>query len=172
MGIARRTDRNGRKAARVTASFGAVTSERRRLLGEFSSPSRVGNERLIMDKVAEAISPLNLSQSVVERLKTAVSEAAMNAIEHGNEGRPDVPVFVEVSALSDEVVVAITDQGGAEPGVRTEEPDIHAKLAGRQKPRGWGLYLIESMVDDMRVTRDGPRHTVELVVHTGDRNDS
>jgi anti-sigma regulatory factor (Ser/Thr protein kinase) len=148
-----------------------VTSESRRILGEFSSPSQVGNERLVMDKVAEAISPLNLPESVVERLKTAVSEAAMNAIEHGNEGRPDIPVFVEVSSLSDEIVVAITDQGGAEPDFATEEPDIHAKLAGHQKPRGWGLYLIESMVDDMRVTRDGPRHTVELVVRTGAHDD-
>jgi anti-sigma regulatory factor (Ser/Thr protein kinase) len=149
-----------------------VTSESRRILVEFSAPSKVGNERQIMDKVAQAVSPLNLSQSVVERLKTAVSEAAMNAIEHGNEGRADVAVFVEVSALPDEVVVAITDQGGAEPDLRTEAPDIDAKLAGRQKPRGWGLYLIESMVDEMRVTRDGPRHTVELVVRTGVRDDS
>jgi serine/threonine-protein kinase RsbW len=148
-----------------------VASENRKTLAEFSSPSKVGNERLIMDRVAQAISVLSLPQSVVERLKTAVSEAAMNAIEHGNEGRPDVPVFVEVSALSHEVVIAITDQGGAEPDFGTEEPDIHAKLAGHQKPRGWGLYLIESMVDDMRVTRDGPRHTVELVVRTGDNDD-
>lgn len=96
----------------------------------------------------------------------------MNAIEHGNEGRADVLVLVEVSALPDEVVVAITDQGGAQPDFETEAPDIGAKLAGRQKPRGWGLYLIESMVDEMRVTRDGQRHTVELVVRKGVHDNS
>jgi anti-sigma regulatory factor (Ser/Thr protein kinase) len=149
-----------------------VASENRETLAEFSSPSEVGNERLIMDRVADAVSVLNLPQFVVERLETAVSEAAMNAIEHGNQGRADVPVFVEVAATSDEVVVAITDQGGAEPDSGAEEPDVHAKLAGRQKPRGWGLFLIESMVDEMRIRRDGQRHTIELVVRTGDRESS
>ncbi len=30
-------------------------------------------------------------------------------------------------------------------------PDLDAKLEGRQKPRGWGLFLIRHMVDGMDV---------------------
>jgi serine/threonine-protein kinase RsbW len=149
-----------------------MVSGERRVVAEFSTPSEVGNERLVMERVAEAISALSLASDTVERLKTAVSEAAMNAIEHGNQGRPDVPVVVEVLSAPGEVSVAITDQGGAAPDAAAEAPDIHAKLAGVQKPRGWGLYLIESMVDDVRVSRVGSRHTIELVVRAPDENTS
>ena len=45
-----------------------------------------------------------------------------------------------------------------------ETPDLEAKLEGLQKPRGWGLFLIRNMVDDLRVTTDGSNHTVELVM--------
>ena len=38
-----------------------------------------------------------------------------------------------------------------------EAPDLEAKLAGEQKPRGWGLFLIQNMVDDVRVASDGSR---------------
>ena len=36
-----------------------------------------------------------------------------------------------------------------------------------QTPRGWGLFLIKSMVDEMNITGDEGHHTVELVVHLG-----
>ena len=44
-------------------------------------------------------------------------------------------------------------------------PDLEAKLAGLQKPRGWGLFLIENMVDELRVSDADGRHTVELVLN-------
>jgi anti-sigma regulatory factor (Ser/Thr protein kinase) len=44
-------------------------------------------------------------------------------------------------------------------------PDLQAKLAGEQSPRGWGVFLMRHMVDDIRVRHDGARHTVELVVY-------
>ena len=60
---------------------------------------------------------LGLSEARLERLKTAVAEATMNAIEHGNGNRPEIPVEVEVTQNGDEIVVAISDQGGeAHPG--------------------------------------------------------
>ncbi len=36
----------------------------------------------------------------------------MNAIEHGNRGRPEIPVDVEVIQEGDDIIVAITDLGG------------------------------------------------------------
>ena len=34
-----------------------------------------------------------------------------------------------------------------------------------QTPRGWGLFLIKNMVDEMDVTSDEHHHTIELVIH-------
>ena len=45
-----------------------------------------------------------------------------------------------------------------------EAPDIELKLAGEQKPRGWGLFLIKNMVDSMDVTSDGTTQTVTLTM--------
>ena len=88
----------------------------------------------------------------------------MNAIEHGNEGRAELPVDVSVSAVAGELVVAITDHGGGREIPEAEEPDLEAKLEGLQKPRGWGLFLIQNMVDDVRVSSDENTHTIELVM--------
>ena len=67
---------------------------------------------------------LGLSEARLERLKTAVAEATMNAIEHGNGNRPEIPVEVEVTQNSDEIVVAISDQGG----------EIHPDAASTRNP--------------------------------------
>ena len=53
----------------------------------FSLPGAPGNEREAMDRVAAAVADLGLPADRLERLKTAVSETAMNAIEYGSQGR-------------------------------------------------------------------------------------
>jgi serine phosphatase RsbU (regulator of sigma subunit)/anti-sigma regulatory factor (Ser/Thr protein kinase) len=130
----------------------------------FSIPSERGNERLAMDRVVDVVAPLELEPSRLEQLKTAVSEAAMNAIEHGNGSDPEVPVDVHVRRNGGELLVAITDRGGGAELPEPETPDLEAKLDGRQKTRGWGLFLIRNMVDDVRESSVGDLHTVELVL--------
>jgi anti-sigma regulatory factor (Ser/Thr protein kinase) len=43
-------------------------------------------------------------------------------------------------------------------------PDLDAKLEGRQKPRGWGLFLIRHMVDAMDVSTADGLQTVTLTL--------
>jgi serine/threonine-protein kinase RsbW len=137
-------------------------------LASFTVRSEPGNERIALAQVAEAVAGQGLSESRLERLKTAVAETAMNAIEHGNRNQAEIPVDVEVVAADGDIVVTITDQGGApEQAGSSEEPDLARKLAGEQAPRGWGLFLIRHMVDAMDVTTDGTRHTVTLIMRAG-----
>jgi len=133
-------------------------------LERFSVLSRPGGEREVMQAVAEAVAPLDLPPARLERLKTAVAETAMNAIEHGNQNQPDLPVDVEVLASADAVAVRITDQGSGPPASEPVRPDLEAKIAGLQSPRGWGLFLTQNMVDQMNVIRSDTQYTVELVV--------
>jgi serine/threonine-protein kinase RsbW len=143
----------------------APRSGAQRTLADFTLPSVPGNERRAMEEVARAVSGLGLPQRTLERLKTAVAEATMNAMEHGNHYRAEVPVVIEVSASDDELSIKITDEGSGPPVFHSETPDLEAKLEGRQPPRGWGLFLIKNMVDDMNVTGDEHHHTVELVIY-------
>jgi serine/threonine-protein kinase RsbW len=144
-------------------------NEAYRTLAELSVPSEPGNERLAMEEVAGTVEGLGLPDRTLERLKTAVAEATMNAMEHGNRYMAEVPVLIEVAASDADLSVRITDEGGGPPAFDSETPDLAAKLDGAQTPRGWGLFLIKSMVDEMNVTGDERHHTVELIVHRGGR---
>ena len=137
----------------------------RRTLAELSVPSEPGNERRAMEEVAGTLERLGLPGRTLERLKTAVAEATMNAMEHGNRYREEAPVLIEVSATDAELSVKITDEGTGPAAFDPQTPDLEAKLDGAQTPRGWGLFLIKSMVDEMNVTGDERHHTVELILH-------
>jgi len=138
------------------------------MLAELTIPSLPGNERIAMEQVTEAVEVLHLPVKRLDQLKTAVAEATMNAMEHGNHYLPDRPVAIKVLASQVALSVCITDHGGtrtlpSDPGI--EVPDIEAKLAELQTPRGWGLFLIKHMVDEMNISSDASHHTVELIMY-------
>jgi serine phosphatase RsbU (regulator of sigma subunit)/anti-sigma regulatory factor (Ser/Thr protein kinase) len=132
---------------------------------EFTEISQPGNERQVIQRVEAALRDVNLSSEQMERLKTAVGEAAMNAMEHGNQYNPDLLVTVRVVASPVAVTVTIIDQGSQHSFPEPETPDIEAKLAGLQSTRGWGLFLIENMVDEMVVSGDDHHNQLELTVY-------
>ena len=132
------------------------------VLDEFEVPSAEGNERLAMARVELAVAGLGLEPARVERLKTAVAEATMNAMEHGNEYRDNLPVAIRVLHSPRRLLVQVTDRGMAGDVRPAETPDLEAKLDGLQRPRGWGLFLIEKMVDEARVIDGESEHTLEL----------
>lgn len=132
----------------------------------FSVPSEIGNEREVMDRVAALVDGA-LPDSALDALKTAVSETAMNAIEHGNRGQATLDVSVRVRRSAESVSVEIGDFGRGSQSV-AEIPDIDLKLAGLQTPRGWGLFLAEQLVDRVEEFVDGERHVVRLVMRTSD----
>ncbi len=145
-------------AASSAAAFSAQPDE----LEHFSLPSEEGNERVVMERVATIAAGLGMNGDRLERLKTAVSEASMNAIEHGNGFDASLPVDVTVFRGDDRLIVRIVDHGSGPDIPEAELPDIDAKLAGLQSPRGWGLFLIEEMVDTLRHHHEDGKHVMEL----------
>lgn len=137
------------------------------VLLDTSLPSLPGNERRAVELVAGAVRALNIPPVRLEMLKTAVAEAVMNAIEHGNRDRPELPVGIRAVLTGQTLLVAVTDQSGGTPHPTAEAPNIDAKLAGEQTPRGWGFFLIKNMVDDLRVRENDTQHTVELFFRVG-----
>lgn len=134
-------------------------------LAEFSLPSIEGNERKAMELVAQAVAGLQIEGERLECLKTAVAEATMNATEHGNLYQNDLPVSIKVLAADGTMAVQITDYGLSGPIPAPVEPDVEAKLAGKQPTRGWGFFLIQKMVDVVQIESDNAHHTIQLFVY-------
>jgi serine phosphatase RsbU (regulator of sigma subunit)/anti-sigma regulatory factor (Ser/Thr protein kinase) len=143
-------------AAESAAVFGPEELDR------FTLPSIEGNERVATERVAEVVGSAGLDGERFEQLKTAVAEAVMNAIEHGNSYDAQVPVEVVVMREGSRVVIRIFDSGSGPDEGAVGVPDLDAKLAGTQSPRGWGLFLIEQMVDALRHDVVDGRHLIEL----------
>jgi len=69
-------------------------------------------------------------------------------------------------------LVRIIDRGSAPlPSLTKEVPDLETKLESMQTPRGWGHFLIQKMVDEIRVSGNPDHHTIELVMHLGGGED-
>jgi hypothetical protein len=84
----------------------------RQLLASFELTSRAGNERIAVEKVVSLASQWGMQERSLDRVKTAVAEAVMNAMEHGNQYRTDLPVDVEVQIDDENFIVIIRDHGG------------------------------------------------------------
>jgi serine phosphatase RsbU (regulator of sigma subunit)/anti-sigma regulatory factor (Ser/Thr protein kinase) len=142
-----------------------VLDARIRIVDDFTIPSAPGNERIAIQRVGALADELGVAFGLVERLKTAVGEATMNAMEHGNRFQADVPVEVRVLTSPGVVAVEVIDEGGDREIGEPPTPDLNAKLAGAQSPRGWGLFLMKEMVDDVRVETEDGKHRVRLELH-------
>jgi anti-sigma regulatory factor (Ser/Thr protein kinase) len=134
-------------------------------LGDFEIASEPGNEREAASRVLSAVETLGLSERRRKRLETAVAESTMNAMEHGNQYDPEKPVRIVVRTDGDSLRVSVHDHGTGNPIPASTSPDLEAKLDGDQSPRGWGLFLIKNMVDELNVDSGEDRHSIELVFH-------
>jgi serine phosphatase RsbU (regulator of sigma subunit)/anti-sigma regulatory factor (Ser/Thr protein kinase) len=150
-----------RRFSRASGLAGSTVRDSAPLLA-FSVAGEVGHERMAVDRVVQAVVPLGLPAGQLERLKTAVAETVMNAVEYGSQGKADVPVDVRVEANDTWVTVHVTDRALSGPVGEVEAPDLEAKLEGRQKARGWGLFLVRQMADDVALSYEDGLQTVTL----------
>ena len=114
---------------------------------EVRLPSRMGFEKVAMSTAASVAKLMGFRDDRVEDLKTAVAEACINAIEHGNRLNEKLSVGVILSAGVDSLEVKVIDDGKGMKG-RPVKPDIDRKMHGEEDPRGMGMFLIQALVDE------------------------
>ena len=114
---------------------------------EVRLPSRMGFEKVAMSTAASVAKLMGFREDRIEDLKTAVAEACINAIEHGNRMNEKLSVGVVLSAGADSLEVKVIDDG---KGMKTQphKPDIDKKIHGEEDPRGMGMFLIQALVDE------------------------
>src|ERR1700728_1411201 len=107
---------------------------------------RMGFEKVAMSTAASVAKLMGFPEDRIEDLKTAVAEACINAIEHGNRLNEKLSVGVVLRADNDELEVKVLDDGR---GIKAQpvKPDIDRKMHGEEDARGMGMFLIQALVD-------------------------
>jgi serine/threonine-protein kinase RsbW len=117
-----------------------------------------------MSTAASMAQLMGFSPDRIEDLKTAVAEACINAIEHGNRMNDTLSVAVILSPGEDHLEIKVIDDG-AGMTQQPATPDIDRKMAGEEDPRGMGIFLIQSLVDEAEWHQGPPgKSFVRLVI--------
>ena len=116
---------------------------------EVNLPSKVGYERVAMASSATLARMGGLPPARIEDLKSAVAEACINAMQHGNKWRPEARVVVNMNLREDTFVVSVMDQGDGVPEI-PEYPGIVKIIEENVAPRGLGVFMIEQLVDEVK----------------------
>jgi serine/threonine-protein kinase RsbW len=114
---------------------------------ELRLPSRLGFEKVAMSTASSVAKLMGFAPDRVEDLKTAVAEACINAMEHGNKLDESLIVDVILSMNEGSLEVKVLDTGTGPAGV-VHAPDMDKKMHGEEASRGMGMFLIQSLVDE------------------------
>ncbi len=137
---------------------------------EVRIPSELGFEKIAMSTAAGMAALMGFSHDRIEDLKTAIAEACINAIEHGNRFDDRLDIAVVLSSNNDELEIKVIDDGN---GLRSapSAPDIDRKMAGEEVLRGMGMFLIQSLVDEAEWHKGPPgKSFVRLVIRLDKEN--
>ena len=131
---------------------------------EVSLVNQLGYERIAMACSASFAQMMGLPPERIEDLKTMVSEAAINAMEHGNKGRPDARVTVSLNCQDNTINVTVSDEGD---GIMNfpPRPDIEKIIEDLESPVGFGLFLIEQLADQVEFNKAANGgHVVKMAI--------
>ncbi|RMD85640.1 MAG: ATP-binding protein [Calditrichaeota bacterium] len=132
---------------------------------ELHLPSIIGYEKVAMESVAAVARIMGFHQNRIEDLKTAVAEACINAMEHGNRFKTNTRVLVTLKMDKQCLEVNVKDQGkGLQQPLKT--PHLEKQIEGKEDVRGWGIFLIKNLVDEVefkKIPRGGC--VTRMVIH-------
>ncbi|RAP73903.1 ATP-binding SpoIIE family protein phosphatase [Paenibacillus montanisoli] len=129
---------------------------------EWSLRSKLGEERIVALKLGDWIQERWPESDIKEDVQSAVCEAMINAIEHGNKLQSNkcVTVIAQIGGMLS--VCRIYDEGGGYyPKLSRDETEMRRKLES-EDPRGWGLVMIDSLADYWTTGRDERGFYTEL----------
>jgi serine/threonine-protein kinase RsbW len=131
---------------------------------ELNLPSKIGYERIVIGGLAALAKSIGFSAPRIEDLKTAVAEACINAVQHGNKGKSDARVLVTAKFQDDVLWISVFDQGN---GLKVElkDPVIERILDSLDPPVGFGVFLMKRLMDKVEFDRTSNHlHEVRMMM--------
>ncbi len=134
---------------------------------EIFLPSTLGYEKVARNAAEAVAEEMGFSADRIEDLKTAVAEACMNAIEHGNQEDRTTSVTVLLTAAPQQLEIKVSDEG-----LQPMPDTISASGELNADNRGLGMFFITQLVDEveiMRLPKGG--NVVRMVIYLTPPND-
>ena len=121
---------------------------------------------LAATKTAEVVAKhMNLDEEKTAEISMALIEATINAFEHSHSENGQVEIRFVIQG--DRLVIKVTDQGKGFDKSKVEIPNIDEKLGADYK-RGWGLKLIEELMDSVEYESSKSGTTVTMTKNKED----
>ena len=118
------------------------------------------NMELIATQTAEVIARhMHLTDDQSGEISMALIEACINAFEHS---KTDSNVFIHFLIEEDSLVMKVIDQGVGFDKTKVEIPKIENKMGKDERKRGWGLQLIQELMDSVEFESNSDGTTVTM----------
>jgi len=133
-------------------------------LVELQLPNILGSEKVAIEKAVTIARDMGFSKDRIEDLKTAIAEACINAIEHGNKFDQSTKVGITFAADDTSLQVVVHDNGnGIDPD---KIPKKRVGENGFPKRRGYGVFLISNLVNEFTFdNKPGEGNNVKMLIH-------
>ena len=133
---------------------------------ELKIPTERRFEKVAVTSAAGVARQMGFPQERIEDIKTAVSEAVLNAIEHSRPEGPGQKILLTFTTEASQLRIDIKDRGATFDLGKVDTPRIQDKLAPEASKRGWGLYLIQKLADECNIESvEGEGNTISMVIH-------
>ena len=107
----------------------------------------IANMELVAVQTAEVVARhMDLSEDKAAEISMALIEACINAFEHSQAQNN---VFIHFILEENSLVIKVIDQGIGFDKAKVEIPAIENKLGTDERKRGWGLQLIQELMDSV-----------------------
>ncbi len=115
---------------------------------------------LAATKTAEVVAKhMGLSEEQSDEISMALIEACINAFEHSETENKNIEIHFVIQG--DVLIITVTDHGKGFDKSKVEIPNIENKLISENK-RGWGLKLIEELMDTVEFQTTAEGTTVRM----------
>jgi serine/threonine-protein kinase RsbW len=131
---------------------------------ELHLPNILGAEKEAIKKAVIIAENLGFARDRIEDLKTALAEACINAIEHGNKFDQNKKVRVTLAANNKSLEVIVHDEGeGIDP---KKIPTKRVRDDGFPCRRGYGVFLMSNLMNEFYFEKNpGKGNNVKMLMH-------
>ena len=119
----------------------------------------------ITDEVDELGHNESWSTDLLFRVHLVLEELVLNVIDYGfDDGKDDHDLVIVLTSEDDALTIELTDDGlPFDPTKDSQTPDVNAPLEDRPIG-GLGVYLVQTMMDEMHYRREDDKNHLKLVV--------